>query len=389
MRVYVTDANGIVVFDSDNGRDVGKDYSQWNDVFRTLQGQYGARTTPVSPDDPTAEVLYVASPVQVDGRIVGALTVCQPAESIMMFLQAARTKIAIAGVVAALAVGFLGMLVSMWITRPIQLLTGYALAVRDGRRAPPPPLGSSEIGVLGRAFEQMRAALEGKDYVENYVQTLTHQMKSPLSSIRGTAELLDEDMPPEQRKRFLENLRSEASRIEDLIDRMLQLASLENRAALHDVESIDLAAIVAEVIEGVQPVLQNKRLRAVIDESGTVSVRGERFLLRQALTNLLENAVDFSPEGGEIRVTISTEKGEAVIRVEDSGPGVPDYALERVFDRFYSLPRPDTGRKSSGLGLSVVRQIAELHGGRATITNQAEGGAAAILVIPLDRPPLI
>ena len=221
MRVYITDAAGIVVFDSDNGNDQGEDYSQWNDVVRTLRGEYGARATRRDPDDPASEILYVASPIEVDGDILGVLTVSKPADSVALFLKTARRQVALAGIVAAVAVVVLGMLVSWWITSPISKLTRHAQAVRDGRRAPAPSLGSSEVGVLGTAFEEMRRALEGKQYVENYVQALTHQMKSPLAAIHGAAELLEEDMPPEQRRRFLANLRSESARIQDLVDRML------------------------------------------------------------------------------------------------------------------------------------------------------------------------
>jgi two-component system sensor histidine kinase CreC len=225
MRVYVTDARGVVLFDSDGGRDEGADYSRWNDVHLTLKGRYGARTTRADPDDPASSWLYVAAPVKVGGAIVGVVTVSKPAASVNLFMASARRKIVWAGVAAAAAVALLGTIASFWITRPIEQLTRHARAIRDGRRPPPPRYGGGEIGALGAAFEEMRDALEGKQYVETYIQTLTHEMKSPLSAIRGAAELLQEEMPADQRARFLGNIHAETDRLQRLIDRRLQLCA--------------------------------------------------------------------------------------------------------------------------------------------------------------------
>nr|MBP7483240.1 two-component system sensor histidine kinase CreC [Lacunisphaera sp.] len=100
------------------------------------------------------------------------------------------------------------------------------------------------------------------------------------------------------------------------------------------------------------------------------------------LVNLLQNALDFSPAGGTVTLRGAVESGRINFTVEDGGPGVPDYALPRVFERFYSLPRPGTERKSTGLGLALVREIAHLHGGDATLENRPEGGARAVFWVP-------
>jgi two-component system sensor histidine kinase CreC len=275
------------------------------------------------------------------------------------------------------------MAVSMWISRPIEKLTYYAKAVRDGRRVPAPRLGRDEVGVLGAAFEEMRVALEGKRYVEEYVQTLTHQMKGPLSAIRGAAELLDEDMPSEQRSQFLQNIRSESARIQDLIERMLQLSALEGRKELRDVEEVDMSELVMDVLAEMQPMLAAKQLEIKFQPGEPVAVKGERFLLRQALANLLQNAIDFGPEKDAICISVEARDGKAVISISDNGPGIPDYALDKVFTRFYSLCRPDTGKKSSGLGLTFAKEVADLHGGQIRIANRAEGGAEVTLILPI------
>ena len=114
----------------------------------------------------------------------------------------------------------------------------------------------------------------------------------------------------------------------------------------------------------------------------TLTITGDRFLLSLALTNLLQNALDFSPAGGTITCTASADATQVTLRVQDQGPGIADYAHQRLFERFFSLPRPDGAPKSTGLGLALVREIATLHGGEILLENSAEGGAIASLNIP-------
>jgi two-component system sensor histidine kinase CreC len=141
--------------------------------------------------------------------------------------------------------------------------------------------------------------------------------------------------------------------------------------------------VVREAAEALRPLWAVRRLEVHVAAPDGPQARGERFLLVQAVTNLLQNALEFTPEGGMIEMRLETAVGEARIVIEDTGPGVPDYAVERIFERFYSLARPDTGRKSTGLGLSFVREIAVLHGGEAGVANRPEGGARATLRLPL------
>jgi two-component system sensor histidine kinase CreC len=387
VRVYVTDEKGIVLFDSDGGRDEGKDYSRWNDVYRTLQGRYGARATRRDSDDPSTSVLYIASPLLVKDQRVGVLTVGKPTDTIHLFLWAARRKIAIAGTIAAGAVLILGIALTLWFTRPIRTLTRYAQAIRDGERAPLPRLGRNEIGTMGRALEEMRVALERKDEIEQYVQGLTHEVKGPLSAIRGAAELLGEEMPAERRAKFLDNIRAEAGRIQRVVDRLLQLSALEARQGLRDAAEFDLAAAASEAADRVAPALEARRVALVRRLAGPVPVRGERDLVLEAAGNLLQNAVDFTPPGGTVTVAVELTGAFATLTVSDTGPGVPDYALGKVFEKFFSLQRPETGRKSSGLGLTVVRQVALLHGGEARLENRPEGGAVATLTLPAAARP--
>lgn len=385
-NIYITDAAGLVLFDSRDPSAEGKSYANWRDVQLTLAGKYGARTTRRNEEDPNSSVLYVAAPIIVDGQIVGSLTVAKPTTSINAFIQQVRPRVIEAGVLSLATAIVLSLVFSIWLTRPIKRLINYAEGIRENRRTPFPELGTSEIAELGEALRKMQETLEGKQYVEEYVQNLTHEIKSPLSAIRGAAELLDEEMPPQARARFLANIRNEGARIARIIDTMLELAALENRRLQPQMEKVDLHSLLQTVLESKQPFLSPKRLQVTVRQPEALTFTGNIFLLHQALANLLQNAIEFSPEGGRVMFSAESTDDNLILTVEDEGPGIPDYALGRVFEKFYSLQRPDTCKKSTGLGLNVVWEVAALHHGTIELANRYPNGARAVLTLPLSLP---
>jgi two-component system sensor histidine kinase CreC len=383
LRVAVTDRSGHVLYDS-LGRSKGADFSRWRDVALALRGEYGARSTPDVEGDPATAVMYVSAPVRWHEQVVGAVSVGKPVQSFGQFVDAARKKTIYVGVFSAIAVLLLAFIMSVWLVRPFGLIADYVRYVRAQPRISLPGLGRRALGTLGAAYEEMRDALAGRNYVADYVQTLTHEVKSPLSAIRGAAELLQEaGMPPEQRQKFLANIMRETGRIQELVDRMMELTALETRRALEHVEPVKLEALLEEAVAAAADAaaVRNVTVRLEIHEGA--SVEGDAFLLRRALSNLLDNAVDFSPAGGEVGVTLERKGRKAVVRVRDAGPGIPEYAVDKVFEKFYSLARPHSRKKSTGLGLSFVREIASLHHGRIELANAQGAGAVATLTLPL------
>jgi two-component system sensor histidine kinase CreC len=379
-RVYITDARGVVLFDS-LGRDVGSDYSRWNDVLRTLQGEYGARSTRARPDDDTSTVMHVAAPIMDGTRIIGVLTVAKPNASVQVFVERSQRIILQRGAVLLGLSLLIGIGFAWWLARALRRLMRYIGDVEAGRKALLPALGNNEIGTLGRALEAMRNQLEGKEYVEELMHTLAHELKSPIAAIQGSAELLQEDMPAAERGHFLNNILSQNARQKQLIDKLLALVKVEKQQRLAAPEPVELAALAAQAGADVAARLAARALRLELRVQ-RLTLRGDALLLRQALGNLLDNAIDFAPAGSVIELAGHAAGGQAVLSVRDSGAGIPAYAQERLFERFYSLPRPDGG-KSSGLGLPFVREVMALHQGTVEVGNGAAGGACATLRLPL------
>src|SRR6478736_6208309 len=372
LRVFACDPGGRVLFDT-RGQDVGQTYV-WT---MTGGGQIASENYTVANVAEVGNELRVVAPVHRGGGIVGWVGVARPLASVADGVRSARVRLTVYAGIIGLVMMLAGWWLAARLTHSLERLTIHAREVRDGRPSVPPQSRAREIAELSRAFEEMRDALEGRQHVERYTQTLAHEVKAPLAAIRGAAELMDENMPEEQRRKFLANIRDEGARIQRIIERLLELSSLEARKQLRQTESISSARLAGEAAEVLRPACAARGISLTIEAGTDALVRGEVVLLREALVNLLQNALDFSPRGGAVVLRVTAGSGRVIFAIEDNGPGVPEYALPKVFDRFYSLPRPGTERKSTGLGLALVREIAHLHGGNATLANRPAGGARA------------
>lgn len=381
LRATVVDAAGRVLFDS-TGRFEGADFSQWRDVKLALAGEYGARLTPDVEGQSATSVMYVAAPIRLQGRIAGAVTVGKPTQSFGQFVQAARQKTLLVGLTSVAAVLVLMLILSVWLVRPWGFAADYLRFVRAQRSFSLPRLSRRAWGTLGAAYAEMRDALAGRNYVADYVQTLTHELKSPLSAIRGAAELLHEPMADSDRQRFVANIERETQRIQELVDRMMELAALESRRSLEHPQPVGLRALLDDICASASAAGAPRRIQVQLLAGDDAQVLGDAFLLRRAVGNLLDNALDFSPAGSLITVGLQLHSRRADVVVQDQGPGIPDYADDKVFEKFYSLARPHTQRKSTGLGLPFVKEIAALHDGRVSLRNADGGGAVAVLSLP-------
>jgi two-component system sensor histidine kinase CreC len=337
LRIYVTDMAGKVLFDS-TAIDTGKDYSRWNDVIQALRGLPGARS---SSEDffGSGRMLYVSRPLKVQDKIVGAVSVGKATRSADLFIKGAKQSTKILG------------------------FTVFALTL------------AAAVTLFLLVTLPARRALQARAYIESYVQALTHELKSPISGIRAAAELLREDLPKERKAQFVSNIEREVSRLQGLSTKMLHLAALQSRGALDQKEKFKLGEILQEVLDNLRPSLEAKNIKTELSLDGRAEIEGDSALVQEALTNIMGNALEFSPQDGFIKIALSASDAQVICSVQDQGPGIPAWALSRVFERFFSLPRPETGHKSSGLGLTLVKEIMALHGGQVKIENVSPHGA--------------
>jgi len=240
----------------------------------------------------------------------------------------------------------------------------------------------------------MENDLAARTYIETYVQNLTHELKSPISAILGATEILEDEPTPETRKHFLSNIRSETQRLRDLVQAILQISSLERKKNLEDSIPVALNEIITRLRDTLAVPLHAQNVQIDWPTSAAV-LQGDPLLLLQAFHNLLLNAIEYSPNGGRIEFSLETLPPHARVphtirgAIRDQGPGIPTYALPRLGEKFYSLPKPMTGRKGTGLGLAFAHEVLRLHGGRLTLgnypNNHTPAGAQAEFQLPLVR----
>lgn len=381
LQLYITDQQGMVVYDSKH-QDVGKDFSQWNNIYRTLRGQYGARSSRTNPKDERSSVMHVSAPIKVNGQLVGVLTLAKPTLSVQPFIDKSQQRITRGGWWLMGGALFIGLLFTWWLNRAIFQLRMYAKHVNLDNKTPLPKLGSSELQELGNALSEMRERLDGREYIEAYVHHLIHEMKSPLTAITGAAELLEGKPNGQAKQQFIQSIKTQSVRLKSMLDKLLALAKLEHRRQLAHRELIDVDTLIRSVINDCQLKLTSRHIEVVCAIEPTLKLKGERFLLHQALFNLLDNAIDFSPEHSQIHIHTTLRQAMLNISIQDVGSGIPDYALPRIFERFYSLQRPN-GEKSTGLGLAFVKEVANLHQGQVRLANTNPHGVIVTFSLPV------
>jgi len=238
--------------------------------------------------------------------------------------------------------------------------------------------------VLHDVTELRQADQVRRDFVAN----VSHELRTPLTAIRGYVEaLMDAPGDAALAERFLQIIARHADRMDRLVTDLLRLARLDARQELLQPESSHVNTVLAGVLSEMDTAIHAKRLhvRVSIADDGEV-VYADPAKLHDILRNLLENAINYSPEAGEIAVDVQREERGVRIAVSDRGPGIPEADLSRIFERFYRVDRSRTRDPGgTGLGLSIVKHLVELHGGRVSARNRDGGGATVVMQLP--EPP--
>ncbi|MDD7985530.1 two-component system sensor histidine kinase CreC [Lentisphaera marina] len=384
-QLYLTDKDGDITYHSQSPGELGKSYNHWRNISLALAGDYGARSTRSDKDDPSTSVLHVTLPIYDDQqRLSGTITLVKPVKRLSLYLNLARKKIVRTAFLTLALLILLCFYFTRRIVRPIEALTEFADEIGMGQRPNLPATPYGEIKILANTMQEMLKKLDGTAYVESYMQTLSHELKSPLAAMHGALELLDE-ASPEQAAKLCSNLRKETTRMNKMIENILFLSRLENQAQDMERNEIDLCALAKHILAESRERYPHHQFRY----RNTISkapVLGNDFLLQVAINNLVKNAVEFSPEESIIEISATKNAHQFELTITDPGQGIPDYALDKIFDRFYSLPRPNNGRKSSGLGLAIVREILSHHHGDITITSKGDQlGTQIQISLPIAR----
>ena len=334
----VVDRWGKVVFDS-RGRRRSAPTTRAGTTSPGAARPYGARTTPDIEGDPRTSVMYVAAPIHESpaggGAIVGAVSVGKPVQSFGQFVEAARSKTLQLGATSVVAVLLLVVILSVWLVRPFGVIADYVRYVRAERTFSLPRLGRRALGAIGAAYDEMRDALAGRNYVADYVQTLTHEVKGPLSAIRGAAELLQEPMAEADRARFVANIARETQRIQELVDRMIELTALESRQEPRPRRAGGARAPWSpRSVASAAPAARRAACDVVVEPAPTTPASRATPSCSSAPSPTCRQRARLLAAGGTRHGRGRRPRAQLRIVVRDHGPGIPDYAEDKVFEKF-------------------------------------------------------
>jgi two-component system, OmpR family, sensor histidine kinase ChvG len=376
------------------------------EVGRALQG-LTANVVRVNAQGDT--IISAAFPIQRLRTVRGALQLSTQDGDIDEIIAAERLNIFILFGAVTLIMLLISLLMANTIAKPVERLAVGAERVRRSIKSrhqiPDFTDRGDEIGHLSAALREMTNALYNRiAAIESFAADVAHELKNPLTSLRSAVETLPRVRDDGARARLLQVIQHDVRRLDRLISDISDASRLDAELAKADAEPLDLSKLAEAVaslsrdmqkqgeaeitLDIVRPALPKGRKAA-----DAFIVLGHDSRLGQVLTNLLDNARSFAPAGSVISVKVSRRKNEVVLEVEDEGPGVPEHALERIFERFYTDRPPEQGfGQNSGLGLSISRQIVEAHRGTITVVNKpvppgsadevTSGGARFTVVLP-------
>ncbi len=290
-------------------------------------------------------------------------------------------------VVLALAI-WGGFLVIKWALAPVKHITSSAEEITSHhlhKRLPVVETGD-EIASLSKTLNQMISRLdESFQSVNRFTTDASHELRTPLTIIRGELEtsLLDNSLSKNVRETIY-SLIEETENLSKIVQCLLSLSRLDAGSAQMERVRLDLADLVSTITDQMIPLADEKRVMLTSQAEGRVEVEGDRVRLKQVVVNLLDNAIKYTPEGGTVTVEVNISDRQALLEVADTGPGIPDSDLLRVFDRFFRADRIRLGTiEGAGLGLSIVHSICTAHGGFVKAENDAAGGCRFIVQLPL------
>jgi signal transduction histidine kinase len=353
-----------------------------HDIVVWRDGQI--RNFEFTPPGAKREYLAVSSPIRLGGRppYFGTLIVAKPKAELRDRWVTLIERLALAGLAGIAVAGALAWYLTRRITKPVEALTQAANEIAEGRYnvAVPQVSSGDEIGHLAARFGEMATRLEEAEELErNFLMTVSHELRTPLTAIRGHVEALREGVAGDEtaRAESLGVIAAEAARLERLVGDVLDLAKLDTRRFTLRREEVDMGRL----LERAYKTFAEEARRRGIDYQREISARpvivadGDRVL--QIISNLLSNAFRWTPDGGRVELALAQENGAVSVAVQDSGPGIPDDEVDRIFRPFWSR---DGG--GTGLGLAIARELATAHGGHILLETEPGRGTCFKLVLP-------
>ena len=326
--------------------------------------------------------------VNINDEVFGYIMVTEQANEILTAVQERRNFILRTVFAIAIVIFIFSIFLNRYILKPIAGLVRYTESIKDKDES----FGriekflqrSDELGLLSRSLNNMTVDLQKRTKrAENSSADLAHEIRNPLASLKGASELLDSTVDKDERKKLIKILSHDVERIDRLITDYSQMLKDEASLSREKMRLLNLQNLIKNVVEEFAnnpSVIEKKITFKVLRDKPNghdLQMMGIENRLEQVLANLIDNAVSFSPKGSLIFINVGTTKNKIIIKIRDSGPGFEESDTEKIFKRFYSN-RPEKFGEHSGLGLNIVKNIVEMHGGGVKASNRSDSNGAEI-----------
>ncbi len=333
------------------------------------------------------KVLYVAVPIIEQGSVVGTIFISSSLEDVFINISNTMRLFILLSLAAIIISGVVSFFFADIMSTPIENLTEIVRSVTQGKTdAMAPVVGNDELANLSHSFNHMIAKLSQiENQRKQFVSNVSHELRTPLSSVKILSESLlhSQDVPKEVYLDFLKDIDSEVDRLNNIIDSLLYLVELEKEQMDLDFTLSYVNYLVRNVINTLTPLADQKQIELDFVEVEEVQIYLDKERIQQCLINIIANAIKYTPDGGYVGIQLVSTREDVIIKVTDTGMGIPQEKLMNIFDRFYRVDEArarNTG--GTGLGLSISQQIINLHGGRVDVQSKEGKGTSFFIILP-------
>lgn len=388
-RFLVLNKSGIVLVDSFsmlNGQKL--DHKEISDVILGPEdASYGFHEINDGTDEPFYAVYYTAA-VVYNSETIGAVLFSDDIQDVVDITRDFVNVLMLISVAASVVFAVVSIILSGYITRPINDLKEVALSISRGNLHQRINVsGKNEMAALANTFNTMSEKLENMDQKRSeFVSNASHELKTPLSSMKILIEsLLYQDGVDEKiYKEFLGDINKEIDRLSEVISGLLTLAKTDSETQALNMDKILLSELVFKSVTALKPIANDKGITLSYTVNNDLEIVCDALKVMQAVMNLVENAIKYTDSGGSVQVTLQKSGVNAAISIKDNGSGIPEKDIPYLFDRFYRVDKARArGTGGSGLGLHIAQKIALLHGGSIDVQSEEGKGSVFTLYMPI------
>lgn len=383
FRILVFDTKSIVINDS-LATEIGKTLPI-PEVNEALNKESTVRLLP------DKKIIHASAYIGDEtDNVAGAVLIISDIKEINAMLNEVTQRLILLGVLLGLIIIILVFFISQLIIDPLKNILKVVQKMSQGHLNERITIsGHDEIAELSDAFNDMTDKLENVETTrQEFVSNVSHELKTPLSSMKvlGESLLLQEDVPNEMYREFLQDIISEVDRMANIINELLELVKLDRTEQALNIKQTKVNKMVEDILKRLYPLAEQKDIELLYEDVRSVVIDADEMKVSLAISNLVENGIKYSEEGGKVKVTVDADHQNAFITVQDNGIGISDEDQSKVFVRFYRVDKTrDRETGGTGLGLSITHKTVLLHHGSIKLMSKENEGSTFVVRLPIHQ----